>query len=259
MTLHQADLLDQLSLINLIKTHRARRGLQPRGDVVRADVVGAAGADGRVHGARRHAHARGHPPRQPEDTLLPGVVLRDVRQGPRGAAEREDALPPAQPLRRRQGLRPLHHRQLPRVLPHLRGQRHPLQPRVAPARQGVRHAQDHRRRRAHQDGPRQGPPSRQPRRGARLGLRRRLRPGDVAHAPGRTSPTTTSSAPARPTPSASSSRRRSRRPASNGRSTSSSTPPSSVRPRSTLSSPTPRRRTRSSAGAPRSTSKASCA
>ena len=65
----------------------------------------------------------------------------------------------------------------------LRRERDSLQPRVAPARDRVRDPQGHRRRRPHQAGPREGAPPRQPRRAARLGLRRRLRRGDVAHAP----------------------------------------------------------------------------
>ena len=48
-------------------------------------------------------------------------------------ADRDHAVPPAQPLRRRQGLRLLDHGQLPRGLRHVRLQRHPLQPRVARA------------------------------------------------------------------------------------------------------------------------------
>ena len=39
--LEQADLLDQLSLIDVLEARAAGRGLQPRGDVVRADVVGS--------------------------------------------------------------------------------------------------------------------------------------------------------------------------------------------------------------------------
>ena len=35
--------------------------------------------------------------------LLPGVVERDVRPSPRGAADGGDAVPPAQPVRRREG------------------------------------------------------------------------------------------------------------------------------------------------------------
>ena len=65
----------------------------------------------------------------------------------------DDAVLPAQPLRRREGLRPLHHRELPRELRPVRGLGHPLQPRVAAARPRVRDAQDLRRRRAHQARP----------------------------------------------------------------------------------------------------------
>ena len=81
----------------------------------------------------------------PSHPLLPGVLQRDVRPGARDAPEREHALLPAQPLRRGQGLRPLHHGQLPRVVRPVRLLGDPLQPRVAAARPGVRHAQGHRR------------------------------------------------------------------------------------------------------------------
>ena len=86
----------------------------------------------------------------PGDPLLPGVVVGDVRQGARGPADRADAVPPALAVRRREGLRAPHHRQLPRVVRPLRGLRDPLQPRVAAARARVRDAQDQRRRRADQ-------------------------------------------------------------------------------------------------------------
>ena len=128
----------------------ARRGLQPRRAELRADLLEAAGADGRVHGRRRHAAARGDPPRRSRHPLLPGLVLGDVRQGARDAAERGDAVLPALPVRRGQGLRALHHRQLPRVVRPVRGLGHPLQPRVAAARARVRDAQGHRRRGADQ-------------------------------------------------------------------------------------------------------------
>ena len=132
----------------------------------------------------------------PDDPLLPGVVVGDVRQGARGAAERGDAVLPAQPVRRRQGLRPLHHGELPRELRPVRRLGHPLQPRVAAARARVRDAQDHRRRRPHQARPGERAAPRQPRRPARLGLRRRLRARDVADAAAGRPPTTTSSRPA---------------------------------------------------------------
>ena len=149
----------------------AARGLQPRRAELRADVVDAAGADDRVHGARRDADARGGPRDRSRHPLLPGVVVRDVREGARDPAERGHAVLPAQPVRRGQGVRALHHRQLPRELRHVRGVGHPLQPRVAAARTRVRHAQDHRRRRADQARARPRAPARQPRRAARLGLR----------------------------------------------------------------------------------------
>ena len=77
-------------------------------------------------------------------------------------------------------------------------QRDPVQPRVAAPRRDVRDPQGHARR-----SPRSSPARseqalpRQPRRAARLGLRARVRRGDVADAPAGPSRTTTSSRPAR--------------------------------------------------------------
>ena len=114
----------------------------------------AAGADRRVHRPRRHAHARRHPPGLPEGPLLPGVVAaRCSARCSETPQTRDDAVLPAQPLRRRQGVRPLHHGQLPRELRPVRLLGHPVQPRVAAARPGVRHAQDHARRGADQARP----------------------------------------------------------------------------------------------------------
>ena len=89
----------------------------------------------------------------PRGALLPGVLERDVRQGARDPADRDDAVLPALALRRGEGLRPLHHGQLPRVLRPVRDSRDPLQPRVAAPRAGVRHAQDHLARRGDQARP----------------------------------------------------------------------------------------------------------
>ena len=62
----------------------------------------------RVHGRRhRHGHAapaRGDPRRRRADALLPGLVERDVRRDA-AAAVRDDAVPPAQPVRGREGRR----------------------------------------------------------------------------------------------------------------------------------------------------------
>ena len=76
-------------------------------------------------------------------------------------------------------------RQLPRGLRPVRRQRDPLQPRVAAPRRDLRHPQDHAGRRADQGRPAGEAVPRQPRGEARLGLRARLRRGDVADAAGR--------------------------------------------------------------------------
>ena len=183
ITLVQADLLDQPSLIEALEEARPAElynlGAQSfvptswKQPVLTAEFT----AVGVTRCSRRSARV------DPDDPLLPGLVLGDVRQGARGPAERDDAVLPALALRRGQGLRALHHRQLPRVVRALRGLRHPLQPRVAAAGARVRDAQDLGRRRAHQARPRRRAAARKPRREARLGLRRRLRRGDVADAP----------------------------------------------------------------------------
>ncbi|CAA9497395.1 MAG: GDP-mannose 4,6-dehydratase, partial [uncultured Solirubrobacteraceae bacterium] len=162
---------------------RSGRDLQPRGDVLRGGLLGPAHAHRRVHRHRRHPHARGDARGLPRGPLLPGLELGDVRQGPRGPPDRGHPVLPALALRRGEGLRALHHRQLPRVLRPARHERDPLQPREPPPRPGVRHPQDHLARRG--DPPRQTRQAlpRQPRRRARLGLREGLRPRDVAHAP----------------------------------------------------------------------------
>ena len=116
----------------------ARRGLQPRRDELRGPVVPPARAHRRHHGRRRPADARGDPHRrrrrEQPDPLLPGVVVGDVRQGPRDPPDRADAVPPALALRRRQGVRPPHDGQLPRVLRHPRVVGDLLQPRGPAAR-----------------------------------------------------------------------------------------------------------------------------
>ena len=137
-----------------------------------------------VTGGGDRAPARGDPRGRREPALLPGVIVGDVRRGA-AAAERADAVPPAQPLRRRQGRRLLGDGQLPRGLRHVRRQRDPLQPRVAAARRDLRHPQDHPRRRPDRSRAAGQALPRQPRRPARLGLRARLRRGDVDDAPGR--------------------------------------------------------------------------
>ena len=108
----------------------------------------------RRDGPRRAAAARRGARAGPQGPRLPGRQLRDVRPRPGDAPERDDALPPALALRRRQGLRPLDRGQLPRGLRDARLQRHPVQPRVAAPRRELRHPQDHDGRRRDQAGPR---------------------------------------------------------------------------------------------------------
>ena len=103
---------------------------------------------------------------------------------------------PAQPLRRRQGLRPLHHRQLPRELRPLRLLGDPLQPREPAPQPRVRHPQDHPRRRRDQARPGQGADARQHSTPAATGATRRTSSTRCGGCCSRTSPTTSSSAPA---------------------------------------------------------------
>src|ERR1019366_1627439 len=129
--------------------------LQPRRDVLRGGLLGAADADRRVQRRRRDAYSRGGSRDLPQGALLPGLLERDVRQGARGAPDRADPVLPAPALRRRQGLRAL------------------------------RDAQDHLGCRGDQAGTRDRAAPREPRGRARLGLREGLRGGDVVDAPAR--------------------------------------------------------------------------
>ena len=93
------------------------RDLQPRRDVVRRGVLDPADADGRVHRRRAsRACSRRCARSCPEARFYQASLERDVRQGARDAADRVDAVLPALALRRGEGLRPLHHGQLPRVV-----------------------------------------------------------------------------------------------------------------------------------------------
>src|ERR671930_105904 len=68
------------------------RGLQPRLGLLRAGLVGAAGADRGVRGGRRDGASRVDPPRRRVDPLLPGLLERDLRpRAARVAADRGDA------------------------------------------------------------------------------------------------------------------------------------------------------------------------
>ena len=180
-----------------------RRGLQPRRHELRGALVPPARAHRRHHRPRRAAHARGHPHRrrrrEQPDSLLPSVVVGDVRQGARDAAARRHRIPPALAVRRREGVRAPHDDQLPRVLRAARVVGHLLQPRRPPSRARVRHPQDHQRHRPHQARPPRLDHARQRRRGA-TGVTPATSSRPCGSCSSRTSPTTTSSQPARPTP-----------------------------------------------------------
>ena len=181
--LMQADVLDELSLVDVARVVSSAGGLQPRLAVVRADVVAVSrcsppssppsGCTALLEAIRRVDD--GHP-------LLPGVVERDLRRAARGAPDRGDAALPGHAVRRREGLRALHHAELPPAVraPRLVGD--PLQPRVAAAPARLRHAQGRARGGSDQPRPRERGRARRPRRAPRLGLRGRLRARDVAHA-----------------------------------------------------------------------------
>jgi nucleoside-diphosphate-sugar epimerase len=100
ITLHQGDLLDQRSLVDTLRASAPDEIYKFRRDVVRRGLVGPADADRRVHRGRRHAPARGDARGLPRGALLPGLVERDVQQGPGRPAERGDAVLPPLALRR---------------------------------------------------------------------------------------------------------------------------------------------------------------
>ena len=122
----------------------ARRDLQSGGAEPRPGQL----RDRRVHRERRcaghAAPARGgaHPGPGRAHALLSGLDLGAVRPGA-GAAARDHAVLPAQPLCGRQALRVLDHGQLPRGLRPSRLERHPVQPREPAARRDLRHPQGH--------------------------------------------------------------------------------------------------------------------
>ena len=114
--LRPADLLDQLSLIRVIDEVRPHEfyNLAAMSFVPASWDQPMLTGEFNAQGVTRVLEA--DPPGRSVDPALPGVVQRDVRQGARGAADRADAVLSAQPVRRVEGVRPLHHGQLPREL-----------------------------------------------------------------------------------------------------------------------------------------------
>ena len=173
------DLLDEVSLINILRDHRP------------AEVYNLA-AQSFVQTSFSQPVLTGETTALGVTRMLDAIRLvdPDIRFYQASSSEmfgkvqevpQRESTPavPAQPLRRGQGLRPLDHRELPGELqpPRLVGD--PLQPRVAPSRTRVRHPQDHQRGGPHRPRPRRQAVPRQSRRPTGLGLCRRLRPGHV--------------------------------------------------------------------------------
>ena len=174
--LHQADLLDQLSIIDVMKASEPVRGVQPRRPELRAHQLEAAGAHRRVHRHRRDADARSHPAvRQGHHPLLPGVQSSEMFGKVQAVPQAEDTpvLPPLA-LRGGEAVRPLDHHQLPRELRDVLRERHPVQPRERAPRPRVRHAQGDGRGGPHQTGADEGTAARQPGRQAGLGASPRI-------------------------------------------------------------------------------------
>ena len=179
----QADLKDQLALV------RALRACRPHEVYNLASVSfvpvswDSAGAHCRARRGRRDGAARGDSRGRLRDSLLPGVLVGDLRRAGRDAAVGGDAARAAHALRRREGVRALHHALVPAPLRPARVRGDPLQPRVAAAPARVRAEQDRERGGGDQARAARRGVARRPLGAARLGLRRRLRPGDVADAP----------------------------------------------------------------------------
>ncbi len=129
-----ADLLDQHSLTGGPAGDQARRGLQPRRPVLRADLVDPAGAHRRVHRARRHPHPRGDETGAPKARFYQASSSEMFGKVIETPQKRDDAVLSRSPygvakvyghwitVNYRESLRPV------------RGERDPLQSRIAPAR-----------------------------------------------------------------------------------------------------------------------------
>ena len=142
--------------------------------------------------------SRGDPNSRPreEDALLPGVDVRNVRQGSRNSSKRDHAILSALAIRRGKGVCILDNRELSRGIWVVRLQRHPVQSRIPLARRNIRVAQDHARVDSHSRRTPGHSASRQSRFATRLGPCAGLREGAMADAAARESRRISSSRPA---------------------------------------------------------------
>ena len=178
-----ADLLDQSALAALLRMHRptevynlASPSFVPRSweYPVETAEFAAVGVTSLLEAVRA---------RRRRDPRLPGVVERDLRRARRGAADGVDPARARDAVRRREGLRALHRRLVP---PPLRPARERAGSSTTTSRRGGPRPSC--RARSRMPSPRSRAAreralARRSRRTARLGLRARLRRGDVADAP----------------------------------------------------------------------------
>ena len=133
ITLHQADLLDQRSLVDALRAGRPHEiyNLAAMSFVAVSWIQPTLTAEFTGVGVTRMLEAM----REvcPEARFYQASSSEMFGKVRRGAAERADPLLSPLPVRRREGVRALHHGQLPRVLRAARDQRDPLQPRDRPA------------------------------------------------------------------------------------------------------------------------------
>ena len=130
VTLHQADLLDQRSLVDALRAAKPDEiyNLAAMSFVAVSWIQPTLTAEFTGVGVTRMLEAvREVCPEARFYQASSSEMFGKVREVPQ---TEDDALLPALALRGGQGLRPLHHRQLPRVLQPARDQRDPLQPRV---------------------------------------------------------------------------------------------------------------------------------
>ncbi len=139
----------RLEHLALDRSAAARRDLQPRRPKPREGLLRRAGVHRPGRRSRDDSPARRDQRRWHRNPLLPSLDFRDVRQRPRGSTAGDHTVLSTQPVRRRQGVRPLGNGELPRSLRRLRLQWYPVQPRIATARRDLRHPQDHPCGRAH--------------------------------------------------------------------------------------------------------------
>ena len=150
IVLHTGDLLDQRSLVDVLRASRAGEiyNLAAMSFVAASWSQPVLTAEFTAIGVTRMLEAmREVAPEARFYQASSSEMFGKVREVP----QRETTpFYPRSPVRRGQVLRALHHRELPRELRPARRLRDPLQPRVRAPRPGVRHPQGHARGRGHQ-------------------------------------------------------------------------------------------------------------